>query len=202
MRFAAVADVPDETDLLTPRERSRRDRLVSADDRDAYVAAHVLVRRCAAELLGLAVEDVVLAQRCPTCGSDDHGRPYAGGTDVHLSLSHTRGTVAAMAAYARCGVDVETAHDGPPPHGTLTAREEAWVAERPDPGLAFTRLWVRKEALVKAGVAGLAEAGELDVLQAGPDGLRPADLRDGVVLAEWRGAGAVGAWAVARPSSA
>lgn len=191
VRFAAVGEVDDG--LLTDAERARRDRLVLPADRAAYAAAHVLVRECAAELLGVRAAEVVLAQRCPTCGGEDHGRPCVAGHGIHVSLSHTQGRVAAVAATARCGIDVEPVHAGPPPRGTLTDREAAWVAAQSDPGLPFTRLWVRKEALVKVGVVALEDAARFGVL--GPDG--PADEVAGVRLTEWYDGAAVGAVALA-----
>ncbi|MEX0426651.1 4'-phosphopantetheinyl transferase superfamily protein [Nocardioides sp. DS6] len=190
MRFAAVDEVEGDEALLTAVERARRDRLVRAEDRAAYVAAHLLARACVAQLLGIAPAEVELRQRCARCGSDQHGAPYVPGVllPLHVSLSHTEGYVAAVASQVRCGIDVEAVRSEPPPWGALSGPEEAWVASQADPGRAFTRLWVRKEALVKAGVGSLEKAAALDVLADG----RPADRAAGLVLQEWSAAGAVG----------
>jgi len=193
-RFAAVAEVVGPESVLTAAERSRRDRLVTPEDRAAYIAAHLLVRDCAAQLLGVAAADVELRQRCGRCGSEEHGAPYVPGSllPLHVSLSHSRGYVAAVASRVPCGIDIEVVHRGDPPAASLSAREVAWVNAQPAQGDAFTRLWTRKEALVKAGVAELADLAQLDVL--GDDG--PADRIAGLVLQEWSDGLAVGACAL------
>lgn len=140
---------------------SRLERLVDPVDREAFVRARELARACVADLLAVPEAEVTLAQRCATCGGTDHGRPFAvGRPGIGVSWSHCGGRVAAFAAPGPCGVDVEIASDGPVPLRVLTGREQAWLAA----GGEFTRLWTRKEALVKAGVATLDDAGELDVL--------------------------------------
>ena len=104
---AAVLDaVPGAMDLLTDAERQRAVRLRQHADRLGFMAAHVLVRLCAAHLFGLTLA-TPLAQRCLTCG-DAHGpahllgRPQAG-----ISFSHGSGVVAAAVAPTPVGVDVE-----------------------------------------------------------------------------------------------
>jgi 4'-phosphopantetheinyl transferase len=188
VRFAAVEEVPTETAVvLTPYEKERHDRLREARDRAAYLAAHILVRTCAAELLGTAPESVELAQACPGCGRTDHGRPYVvGAPAVHVSLSHTRGWVAAVAADGPCGVDIEHVRPVSPavPRRVLSAAEQSWVAAQPDPTRSFTTLWARKEALVKAGVGSIDDAARIDALH--DDRVR-----------DWPGtSAAAGAWAV------
>ena len=189
-RFAAVGEVEGDESLLTAAERARRDRLVRPADRAAYVAAHLLVRECAAQLLGVDAGEIELRQRCASCGSERHGAPYVAGIllPLHVSLSHAAGHVAAVAAHAPCGIDVETARSAPPPRGVLSGPEEAWVAGEADAGRAFTRLWVRKEALVKAGAGSLEKADTVDVLAGG----RPSDRASGFVLQEWSDGAAVG----------
>ena len=110
---ARVDGMLEDAGLLTAAERERRDRLHRADDRAAFVAAHVLVRECAARLLGIDVEPL---------------RPIA------------------------------------PIAAVLTEAERAWIADQTDPSAAFLRLWVRKEALVKAGFGSLNDPLSLDAL--------------------------------------
>jgi len=172
---------------LTDTERARLERLCAAEDRAAFATAHLLVRECAGELLGVAGRGLVIAQSCATCGQEGHGRPtIVGHPEVHVSLSHTRGCVAAIAARAPCGIDVEAVHRAPVPGGVLTDREASWVRSEADPALAFTSLWVRKEALVKAGLGDLEAVGSLDVLDRGA----PGDLQG------WAEPPYVGAWVV------
>ena len=190
VRFAAVAEVDTDLGLLTSAERGRHERLVAEADKQAYAAAHVLVRECAAELLGAARGEIVIEQRCARCGSVEHGAPSVADAAVQVSLSHARGQVAAVAATRRCGIDVERVSRGP--DRALSPREVAWVTGQEDAAYAFTRLWVRKEALVKAGHGSMAAAQRLDVLD--EDG--PADQVEGARLTQWEGSGFLGAVAI------
>jgi hypothetical protein len=107
--------------------------------------------------------------------------------------------VAALAVEGeRCGVDVEIHSGRQLPSRAVSAREATWLRGRPvEDGL---RLWVRKEAAVKAGAGDLARAAEMDVLDAwgaplvgpGTTGSSLASLEFG----EWSGAHAVVGWAV------
>lgn len=199
VRFAAVAEVDADLGLLTAAERARHERLVADADKQAYAAAHVLVRECAAELLGTVRGEIVIEQRCPRCDSAEHGAPsVAGAETVRVSLSHTRGQVAAVAATRRCGIDVEKVSRGP--DRALSRREADWVAGQEDAAYAFTRLWVRKEALVKAGHGSMAAAQRLEVLSGDPpgdlSGDGPADRVGELRLTQWEGPGLLGAVAI------
>ena len=180
--------------LLTATELTRRDRLRRAEDRTAYVAAHVLVRLCAAGLLGVPVEEVRIVQTCPRCGTGPgHGVPSViGHPDVGVSLSHGARHVAAVAAWGPCGIDVETMDDDRVVLDVLSDRERTWLAAQPEPGRAFRRLWVRKESLIKSGAAALDDAAYLDVLAETTTGALKGDQAYG----EWSAPDAVGAWVV------
>jgi 4'-phosphopantetheinyl transferase len=154
--------------LLTPRERQRAGALRHRADRDAYVAAHQLVRHCAAALTGRPVETLELVQECADCGSTAHGRPsIAGVPELHVSLAHTRGAVVAGADRRPIGVDVEGARtrdlDPAVLAHTLTAAEATRVRTANDPPSAFLRHWVRKECLVKLGVVTLDELSRVEL---------------------------------------
>ncbi|GAA2829166.1 hypothetical protein GCM10010441_62030 [Kitasatospora paracochleata] len=153
--------------LLTAAELGRAAAFRREQDRLDFVAAHLLVRLCAARLLGIPPRRVAFAQHCPDCDRPAHGRPLlTDRPDVHLSLSHTAGVVAAAAAPSPVGVDVERldqARAAVVEDRVLAAAEAALVRGRPDPGAAFLRLWVRKESLIKIGRAGLDTLAELDL---------------------------------------
>ena len=190
-----MSEVDADLGLLTTAELSRHGRLIAEADKQAYAAAHVLVRECAAELLGTAREGVVIQQLCARCGKTEHGAPFVAGSTTQVSLSHARGYVAAVAATRRCGIDVEMVSRGP--DRALSRRETAWVVAQEDAAYAFTRLWVRKEALVKAGHGDMAAAQSLDVLAgAAPADQDPADQVGDFGLVQWSDAGFVGAVAV------
>lgn len=179
VRFAPVEGEYDER-WLTAAERTRRERLVQTPDRTAFVASHVLVRECAAALLDAEPQDVVIAHRCRECGGEDHGMPYVVGADLHVSLSHTRNWVAAVAAASPCGIDVQEV--GHVPDRALTEAELAWAGEDAE---RRTLLWSRKEALAKAGLADVGAFWEQDVQARDPR------IRD------WADDGVVGAWVIA-----
>ena len=182
-----LQDVADPSRLLTAAERDRADAFRYDADRDDFVAAHVLVRRCLAELLGGRAGDHGVVQRCGACGGP-HGQPaVVGHDDVHVSWSHAAGAVAAVAAHGPCGIDVEPRTpevDAALLDLTLTDGEKALVAVSQDPGTEFLRLWLRKEAIVKTGEAALDEVFSLDVREAGGGVLRPRTA-DGAAGRSW-----------------
>ena len=156
------AEVLDRLDprVLTRRERGRRSALRHPADRDGFAAAHLLIRECVAAVTGRAWHTLRLVQRCPVCGSADHGRPaVAGLPDIHVSLARTRGAVMAGAGRRPLGVDVErvtgAAVDPAALAIALTPAEAARVTAARRPDVEFLRHWVRKEALVKIGAASL-----------------------------------------------
>ncbi|WP_067177514.1 4'-phosphopantetheinyl transferase family protein [Microtetraspora niveoalba] len=165
---------------LTEAERARAERFTRERDRRDFVAAHLLVRHCAAEFLGARACALTLVQRCEECGGP-HGRPrLAEEPDLSVSMSHTRGYVCAAVGYGRVGVDAEHAADGPADPGlaslALTPAEAGLV------GLdnrKLIRQWVRKEALVKRGELTLDRLRETDL-----SGL-PLDA--GSATLEWEG---------------
>ncbi len=123
--------------------------------------AHDLLRREVAQWVGCAVTDVVLGHRCRHCGGDDHGRPLvlAPAGDLQVSLSRTTGLVAvALSEAGPVGVDVETAgaaafdgFDDVVLHGSERLRP----GEPARTAVQNTRIWVRKEAALKALGSGL-----------------------------------------------
>ncbi|WP_158813265.1 4'-phosphopantetheinyl transferase superfamily protein [Streptomyces rimosus] len=193
--WAMVADtdevlglVPAYERLLTDVERRRADAMLTARARADFVAAHVLVRLCAARLLDRpadtrVLEQLVLEQRCPGCGSAEHGRPsLAGLPKVSVSLSHTTGVVAAAAGREPVGVDVERRRlpDGVRSAAVrvLSAAERAAMGEHADPDAYFLRQWVRKECFVKLGRTTLGGLAAVD-LSGLPDGTAEGPSRHG-----------------------
>lgn len=157
--------------FLTVDERRRSGALRHPADRDAYLAAHLLVRCCAARLTGEPTETLELVQRCSECGSGRHGKPSLRGLPhVQVSLAHTRGAVVAGAAWGPIGVDVESlATRGADTGGmayVLTCAEIGQVQSSADPPTAFLRHWVRKECLVKIGVITLDTMRQVDLTAA------------------------------------
>ncbi|TWH73513.1 4'-phosphopantetheinyl transferase superfamily protein [Modestobacter roseus] len=156
--------------LLSAGERARSASMRDPADRAAYEAAHLLVRRCAAALTGRPAAELMVRQWCATCGVTGHGRPSLTEVPgVHVSWAHTRGAVVATAAWHPVGVDVERMPAAPAgvaapgPALGLSPAEQRRVAAAVDPALLGLRYWVRKECLVKVGVATLAGLHEVDL---------------------------------------
>ncbi len=168
--------------LLTPVERNRAAAFRRAGDRDDFVAAHLLVRLCAAQVLDTEPAGLTLVQHCATCGGP-HGQPsLREAPELAVSLAHTRGWVAAAAGRGRVGVDLELLRTDALDEGlvrmALTRGETAVVHSAETPWLPFLRYWVAKESLVKVGAITLDDLHDVDLSmaltgdQADWDGLR------------------------------
>jgi 4'-phosphopantetheinyl transferase len=190
----ASADVHAAADgawrLMSPCEATRAGTLRDPSDRFDFVAAHALARICAGIVLQRPAQTLTLSQRCEQCGGA-HGRPrLAEAPHLHVTLSHTRGYVAAVAGTGPVGVDVERYPQHRLDPGVLavalTPRETMLVEGAPDPAHAFARQWVRKEALIKAGVASLASMATLDLSELLNADER-AEHRPGMRRGLWRG---------------
>lgn len=80
---------------------------------------------------------------------------------AHFSISHTKTALAVAIDWQPVGIDVETVASPrriEEPlflNRTMSAAEQTVICNAADPCLAFTELWTRKEALVKAIGTGL-----------------------------------------------
>lgn len=159
--WADAVDCPAGAEaLLSPPERERLATLRDPRDRDARRAAWVLLRLLLGKHLGCAPAAVPLDRTCATCGAQ-HGPPRGPAGAPHVSLSHSAGRVLVALSGAPVGVDVErvvrgrdvTALAG---QALAVAEQEALWTLTPDAvPAAFTRLWTRKEAVLKATGEGL-----------------------------------------------
>lgn len=97
-----------------------------------------------------------MTHACPSCGSSEHGRPIiVGSRDVSVSLARPRDAgpvVHAIARGAAVGIDVERVGAA-----DFDGFDEVALhpQERCSDAIDRTRLWVRKEALLKAHGTGL-----------------------------------------------
>jgi 4'-phosphopantetheinyl transferase len=166
--------------LLEPHERERLERFAFPWLRTRYAVAHAALRTVAARCLGRSPAALRFAV-------GPHGKPYLPGTDLELNLSHAGDWGMIALGHDRpVGVDLEAIVprrvDGSMIRAVTSAAERAAFATMPahEHAIAFFRLWVRKEAVIKALGTGLSRA--LDTIdvplgpQAPPDGvtLRPA----------------------------
>ncbi|MGP4031722.1 4'-phosphopantetheinyl transferase family protein [Pseudarthrobacter sp. 1C304] len=165
--------------FLSPQERDALVRFSRAADRLDYAASHALFRLLAARRLGLDPADAAwleIRRSCATCGSTEHGKPSIDG--VALSMSRSHGTVMAAAAPAgtSLGADVEQV-----PNAVFAGFDAFALAPGEQPGSEHTsaegadagriRLWVAKEAVLKAAGIGLAvDPSAVRLVPAGPGG--------------------------------
>ncbi|SMF97095.1 4'-phosphopantetheinyl transferase [Methylomagnum ishizawai] len=159
--FATVSRwVPEPEACLAPDEHARAARLRSPEGRAAFVWTRAHLRVLLGAYLGCGPLDIAFEPGA-------YGKPRLAGSaedrGLVFNVSHTGG--AAALAFARdtaLGVDIEAGR----PHRDLErlaafclapAELAVWQGLAPDARpAAFTRLWVCKEAFVKATGRGLA----------------------------------------------
>lgn len=144
------------TDLLDAAERGRALRKHRPSDRDGLILSYALHRLFIGAWMGIDPTSVALAR-------DGEGRPLVHGASLSTSLSHAEHAVAfAVHAGGAVGIDVEGAHRSPVMEeiaarvghaDELRALAGRVAAERHK---ELLKLWVRKEAYLKAVGVGLA----------------------------------------------
>ena len=138
-------------DVLTPAEAERASRFVFAELGERWTAARVLLREVLGRATRTAAADVPIRV-------GEHGKPMVDG--LEFSLSHSGSLVLIGVGALPLGVDVEGIPDdravaqiGASLHPWETMGLRGLPSEE-RPG-AFTRVWVRKEAMCKALGIGL-----------------------------------------------
>jgi len=186
-------------DVLDDAERAQLARLRLGDDRARYHAAHAALRLVLGALLDADPRALRFGRpRVPGSGgrrgrpvlvgalgdarapAPTSGAPALDGPAVEFSLSHGGGMVAI--AVARRGVPVGVDVEPVDPAALavvprLHPRERRHVEQTPldDRPAAFTRLWTRKEAYLKAVGTGLRGALDADDLTVDPPGWTVVD---------------------------
>ena len=181
-RHGAAVHVFDSA--LDAPERARS-RLMHRDDaRLRFTAGRWLARQVLSRRLGCAETEVELA-----IGA--HGRPVLTTGGIDFNLSHAGSLVVLALSTARVGIDVEAtgrANDWRAiAHRFFSAAEAAAIEaySEAEQRAAFFRVWVRKEAFVKALGTGVATGlGRFDV-SAGPEPALAGARIDGVDPTEW-----------------
>lgn len=145
--------------LLDPAERTRADRFRYPADRDAYIAAHAVLRLTLSHTTGIEPADLrFLSSKNDKPVLD----PAQTGGDLQFSLSHTRGLAACAIGQSHSfGIDAEAwttptpigvaEHYFSPAEARLVARATGVRQQE-----TFFRLWTLKEAYLKATGHGLA----------------------------------------------
>jgi 4'-phosphopantetheinyl transferase len=180
---------------LNPATLAKVGRFVRPEDRDRGLAAHALLRRVLAAVVGGRPADLVLRTRCISCGTTEHGKPYldVGGlvSPVEVNLSHSGQAVALALAPSGMpvGMDVEERRkvDWSTLRRSVFADQEWSVTEAAsDPTRRRTDFWARKEASVKASGHGISlPFAEVLVTEAGWGGWTATLPADAGTVAGW-----------------
>ena len=147
-------------DNLSAEEVARAERLTRLDDRRRFIAARSLLRRILADVLGLVDDPEGTALRL---GCSPAGKPFLmDDPQLHFNVSHSDDlAVIAVTRVGEVGIDVERQRaigDGESIAQLVFDEAERMAlltcptAERDS---VFTRMWTRKEALLKAVGVGI-----------------------------------------------
>ncbi len=136
-------------ELLAPDERRFLDRLTLPKRRREWLGGRLAAKYCLQQLLGesrlsgCAILPGAQGQPLPQCG--------AGPCPCHISLSHSDGYAAAVAARSNCGIDIQRKTKKLLAVQERFARpEECALLERlADPLTGLALLWAAKEAVKK-----------------------------------------------------
>jgi 4'-phosphopantetheinyl transferase len=160
---------------LDAREREQLARLKQSADRSRYVAAHALLRVVVARSWGVDPASVEVTAKCTRCGGP-HGRPIVnpppGRNVLHVSIAHAGNrVVVATTDVGPVGVDVEedsAASFAGYDDVALADEETHALLQLPadEQRSARTRMWVRKEAVLKATGEGLSVDPRLVIVSA------------------------------------
>ncbi len=141
--------------VLDADELARADRFRRSEDRICYIAAHALLRTALGAATGRPPASLVF-------GRGSFGKPFLPAAPaLHFSLTHTDRLTAVALHTSPVGCDAEPA-DRSVEEATfsiMSEEERAWLLGLPTAVArqrAFIRLWVIKEAYVKALGLGLS----------------------------------------------
>jgi len=153
---STTPSVDDLLDLLDSSEKRHAHQLGSPHRHASFVTGRAAARLVLGRKLGLAPEDVPIAE-------GPHGKPVLTVSAPHFNLSHTEGLIAvAVRDEGPIGIDVETTRRGTPRPGVLrrtlteAERQALDVLSPAAARSAFLHAWCRKEAYAKGLSAGLA----------------------------------------------
>ena len=145
---------------LSEDEKARAARFMFAKDQRRFVTAHGALRLILAEYTGVDPCELSFAQ-------GENGKPglCRPASDVFFNLSHSGDyTLIGVTKRLRVGIDIEGTRSNIEylelSRRLFSPSECAWLDSRPDPEqlTAFFRIWVVKEAFLKATGVGLSDS--------------------------------------------
>jgi 4'-phosphopantetheinyl transferase len=144
--------------MLSPGEQERAARFVFEPDAWHFKLCRTLLRLGLALHLGKPARELHIQ-------TAERGKPFVDEGGIHFNVSHCRGDgLLAFTRAGEIGVDIEAVHpnieglDIASEH--FTAGEAQWIAAATNPreqAQRFTRLWTRKEAVLKASGKGIVD---------------------------------------------
>jgi phosphopantetheinyl transferase len=149
--------LPNEKELLTPREAARAEEL-GPRRRKLFIAARVALKRLARQI-GIVPKDTP-GSEIETLGPD-RVKPRLAESDLHCSVSHTNRFVVAVGDVHPIGVDIEVVSEKAVRiwHLFMPAKNSDFLLSSGlGPERAATRAWTIKEAAAKAFGLDLSEA--------------------------------------------
>jgi 4'-phosphopantetheinyl transferase len=162
-RLNDAQPLPDGLDVLTQEEWLRAARFVRPADYRSFVATRSALRLLLARRTGLRPVDIAFE-------TNDYGKPRLVDRDLEqlipFNVSHTRGLALIATGTSEIGVDVERRReltlndDAAVRHFNAAERQQLMQLSTEARAHACARLWVRKEAYLKAIGRGLS--GDLD----------------------------------------
>lgn len=145
---AAAQALARGADWLSPAERARLQRLATPELHARGMAARVFLRAVLARVTRIRPLDLPLR-------TGARGKPMLA-TGPQFNLTHSGGlAMIALHPALPVGVDLEQSGRGRAPTGLARVLAPAEAAAPPRAEADWLRIWVRKEALVKAQGAGL-----------------------------------------------
>lgn len=145
-------DLAAALNVISGQRREQALRFKFELGRRQCVLAYLLLKKALCEEYGLNGN--------PLFSYGEHGKPFiVGHPEIHFNLSHCREAVACAVSDRPIGIDVESIREFRESLVRYTMNEaevqQIMSAERPE--VAFTRLWTRKEALLKLTGRGITD---------------------------------------------
>ena len=137
--------------LLSEQRREQCLKFKHELGRKTCAAAYLLLREALRKEYGI--------EEAPVFEYGEHGKPtIVGHPDIHFNLSHCREAAICVVSDHPVGVDVESIHRYSESLARYTMNDEEMqqILHADYPALAFTRLWTRKEAVVKRSGHGIS----------------------------------------------
>ncbi len=169
--------VDDDLQRLSAEELEELIASLPTQRREAVMAYHHDTGRrqgaLAYDLLCRALRERFGITEQPTFAFGPHGKPSL--TDhpyIHFNMSHCAVAVAVAVSTRPVGIDIESIRKARPElvRHTMNGEEAETILGATSPDVEFTRLWTRKEALVKLD-GGTAAADLRDLLTDAPMGV-------------------------------